>query len=670
MREAPPGGRDGFRCGTAPRRSRSRPGQTVTLAQRAGGALVLLALCLLPAFPAAADASALAQSPKLPQKSAPADAGKAPNKTPPVVTRPAAGQAPAADSDGERILSYAIDVRVNADNTLDVEETIRAHAAGVQIRRGLYRDFPTRYRDRYGNRVTVDFAVIGLLRDGKAEPWFTERIDNGVRVNFGNDDFLRVPADYTYTLRYRTDRQIGFFDDHDELYWNAIGTAWDFPIEQASVRVQLPQPVPIADLRAEGYTGPQGDNAQDYAATLPAPGQARWTLTRPLAPREGMTIVLSFPKGILTPPDARQKLLWLLKDNRGLLVALGTLLLVLGWQLVLWLKLGRDPKPGVIITRYEPPPGLSPASARFIRQRFVDDRCLSADLLALAVQGLLRIRQDPRRSGPPAWVLERVDATIPAGLPEPERILLNAIFDKDTRVRMDTSQGDRLFRASANHASVLRDKYSGRMFHGTEDSKGCLMPSAIAVLGFGIAIWLAHGAGHLLMALTAVATLGVVIAFWSQTEACTSEGRTLLDAIEGLKTYLEVADRDDLARLQGPEAPPTLDAGRYAALLPWAMALDVEAAWTDKFTQAVGKAAAESALAGFAWYEGANLQDLSHWNSQFGDQLARTVQSEATYRSPTSHGTSSSSYSPGSFSGSGGGGFSGGGGGGGGGGGR
>ena len=131
-------------------------------------------------------------------------------------------------SGSERILSYAIDVTAHANNTLDVTETIRVVAQGVQIRRGLYRDFPTRYKDRYGNNVVVGFDVTGLKRDDQAEPWFTEAMSNGIRVNFGNDDFLKVPATYTYTLRYRTNRQVGFFSDHDELYWNAIGTGWDF----------------------------------------------------------------------------------------------------------------------------------------------------------------------------------------------------------------------------------------------------------------------------------------------------------------------------------------------------------------------------------------------------------------------------------------------------------
>ena len=118
----------------------------------------------------------------------------------------------------ERITSYDSEIDIRADGSLDVSERITVHAEGNNIRRGIYRDFPTRYKDRYGNRVVVDMQVLDVQRDGKPEPWFTEKKSNGVRINTGNDDFLPVPADFTYTLRYRTTRQLGFFADHDELY--------------------------------------------------------------------------------------------------------------------------------------------------------------------------------------------------------------------------------------------------------------------------------------------------------------------------------------------------------------------------------------------------------------------------------------------------------------------
>jgi hypothetical protein len=152
--------------------------------------------------------------------------------------------------------------------------------------------------------------------------------------------------------------------------------------------------------------------------------------------------------------------------------------------------------------------------------------------------------------------------------------------------------------------------------------------------------------------------------------APTDRGRRLLDEIEGLKLYLSVAEREELAGLPSPAAsapgPPggptasrgaPLDAERYEALLPYAVALEVEDAWTRKFTAAAGAAAVAAATGGMAWYAGSGrAMDLGGITRSIGSSLTSSI--------------TSASSPPGSSSGSGGGGSSGGGGGGGGGGGR
>ena len=161
----------------------------------------------------------------------------------------------------ERILDFRSDIVVAPDASMDVTEAIRVRGEGDRIRHGIYRDFPTDYHDRGGNRVHVDFEPIGLTRDGRDEPFHTERQSNGVRVYFGASDTVLSPGEYAYELHYRTTRQLGFFADHDELYWNVTGNGWAFPIDAASAAIALPGSIDVADLRVEGYTGAQGSKA-------------------------------------------------------------------------------------------------------------------------------------------------------------------------------------------------------------------------------------------------------------------------------------------------------------------------------------------------------------------------------------------------------------------------
>lgn len=566
--------------------------------------------------------------------------------------------APAAAQ--ERILSYDSVVDVRADGSIDVTEHIRVRAEGHAIRRGIYRSFPTRYRDRHGNNVVVGFEVLGVERDGKPEPWFTEGKHNGVAVNTGNDDLLPVPLETTYTLRYRTTRQLGFFDRHDELYWNAIGHGWDFAIDSGSVEVRLPAPVAEQAMAVEGYSGRQGARGQDFEAGTTGPGVARWTLTRPLRPGEGLTIVLSFPKGIVAAPSGAAKSMWLLRDNLSLLAALAGLAALLVFCLKRWHRVGRDPRPGVVIARYEPPRGESPAALRYMLRRSYDNTCMSAELLACAVHGAVAIEHDERMLLGDRWILQRGDLPSEAIANADERRLLDALLPP-SRPRLELEKGNarHMQAAISKHSKALSKRFQPAMFR----HNGGSIAIAFAIFGATLAVTLlltaaSNGGGMPWALAPLLLALVVTIAFAFLVGAPTPEGRRLLDEIEGFKRYLSVAEQDDLARLEGPGAdgPPPLDAARFEAMLPYAVALEVEKAWTAKFTTAVGAAAAAAVASGITWYHGAGNADIGQFTRSVGSALSSQV--------------ASSSTPPGSSSGGGGGGFSGGGGGGGGGGGR
>ena len=136
-------------------------------------------------------------------------------------------------------------------------------------------------------------------------------------------------------------------------------------------------------------------------------------------------------------------------------------------------------------------------------------------------------------------------------------------------------------------------------------------------------------------------------------KAPTSDGRRVMDEIEGLKMYMTVAEQDRLNLLNPPERTPA----HFERLLPYALALGVENKWAEQFASVLAAASMDGSDYAPAWYHGL------HWSTfnaaDFGSSLG----------SGLTTAVSSASTAPGSSSGGGGGGFSGGGGGGGGGGG-
>jgi uncharacterized membrane protein YgcG len=545
--------------------------------------------------------------------------------------------APAA----ERILDYHSAIEVHPDASVTVTETIVAQAAGELIRRGIYRDFPTDYRDRLGNRYRVGFEVLEVTRNGDPEPFHTERRANGVRVYIGSANRFVEHGRQEYAIRYRTDRQLGYFERHDELYWNVTGNGWDLPIDRARAVVRLPAGVPSGEITLEAYTGHQGSTEQSFTAGVD--GQEAWLeASRPLAPREGFTIVVGWPKGHVHEPGRAERVERTLADNRGLLIALAGLIIVLGYLVWAWTRHGRDPRPGVIFPHYEPPNGYSPASTRFIMRMGYDNRAFTAAVISLAVKGYLEIDAQGGK-----YTLHRRTSAQP--LAAGEKTLLAALFAGATSIELDNKNHALLARAKLAHQRSLKRDYQKLYFL---TNSGLLLPSLGATVALAIAIGLL-GAFRPLVVAVFVVIIVVHLVFAWLLRAPTQRGRRLMDQLEGFRTYLEVAEKDELNLRNPPAKTPEL----FERFLPFALALGVEQKWAEKFAAVFARLGADGGKRYQpAWYSGNfNARDLGGFTAGVGKSLTSAI--------------SSASTPPGSSSGGGGGGSSGGGGGGGGGGG-
>src|SRR4029077_19826016 len=144
--------------------------------------------------------------------------------------------------------------------------------------------------------------VESVRRDGAPETFVTENRANGVRIRIGQTDQTLSTGLHEFVIQYRTTRQIGFFADYDELYWNATGTGWTFAIDVAEARITLPQAVPFR--QSAFYTGPQGARGQDAAIVEQQPGHIVFRTTKALPPGSGLTVAAAWAKGVVAEPTA------------------------------------------------------------------------------------------------------------------------------------------------------------------------------------------------------------------------------------------------------------------------------------------------------------------------------------------------------------------------------
>jgi uncharacterized membrane protein YgcG len=608
----------------------------------------------------------------------------------------------------ERIVRFISDVDVQRNGDLIVTETIRVQAEGRVIRRGILRDFPTTYSRNDGSRVVVGFDVQSVSRDGAAEHYITERMNNGVRVRIGNADQSLSYGQHEYVIKYRTTRQIGFFDNFDELYWNATGTGWTFPIDYAEARITLPERVEFKQTAL--YTGPQGGRGNDAKIIEQQPGRIVFSTTRGLPVANGLTVAAAWPKGVVASPTQSQTIESFLQDNPGAKYAVLGAPLVLAFYLVAWLLVGRDPPRGTIIPLFAPPEGMSAAAVRYVENMTFDNRVFTAAIVGLGVNGHLKLSGTGSEA-----VISHDKGTKP--LDAAEQAVETELFSKKAKVLLDQSDHDVVNGAKFKLWRTLVKTYNGKMFNNNYpwsyfglfataavtaaiayaflDNYGDRGPAMLAgmlipllpimigasqihqgrqsgstlriLIGLGVIaaaaaigiFILSFNAGTGLAIVPGVVpyALALVTAFgFSWLQAASKTGRDVMDQIEGFKQYLSVAEEDRLNALNPPEKTPEL----FEKFLPYAIALDVQNAWAKRFAGVLATAAAAATVA--TWYDGdrSNLtRDPGGFADGLGDDLSSTIASASS--SPASSGGS------GSDSGSSGGGSSGGGGGGGGG---
>lgn len=611
----------------------------------------------------------------------------------------------------ERIEHFVSDATINRDGTVEVIETITVNAEGIDIRRGIYRDFPTTYEDRHGFRIKTSFDVLAVRRNGRDEPYRTESQSNGVRLYIGDADVLIGRGRHAYEIRYRTHRQLGFFNDYDEFYWNVTGNGWVFPILRATSTVRLPPGARIVQHAA--YTGASGATGQDFRIISATGHVFEAETTLPLASFEGFTVAVAWQKGVVTPPSVSDQWQWWASDNAGVFAMLATLLAGAAYYLFAWDRVGRDPPSGTIVPLFTPPPGMGPAGARFVRKHGSDDKGFAAALVSLAVKKRLKIDDDDG-----SFTITRLAAPSDApALTKAEHALYTALPSGPLSLKQTNHAKVRAARTALSEA--LKTEYEGSIFirnigwfwAGAAISvlglviAALLMPAHEGLMGLFAAGWsgiwwaviltvgykavkgaagggimskigsigtllflipfvgggiaapaamLFGGGSTALYALVGTAILlGIMnLVFYRLLRAPTPPGRKVLDHLEGFRMYMATAEEERLKVLHPPDKTPEL----FERYLPYALALDCENQWNSKFATVLAAAAAAGAAAP-VWYSGSNWNDGR--SGDFTDSLGRGLSSTI----------SSASTAPGSSSGSSGGGSSGGGGGGGGGGG-
>lgn len=507
---------------------------------------------------------------------------------------------------------------------------------------GILRAIPKKY-----NGQDQHVKVTSVRRDGQTEMYSTYTSNGNEVLKIGNPN-QTITGPHTYAISYSTVNVIRFDNDHNELIWNTNGTQWTRPFLAETATLHIANDVKAFQGLDVCFTGAQGSHAQH--CTVDRQGQTTiFKTTQSLSPGETMTFFTDFPRGTFHKPTAVD---WW-QDN-GAKVILGGLLFLVPSLLAYrkWQRDGKDLKGrGTIIPEYTPPDGLRAAEADAILHYSVTNKGISATLIDLAIRRHLKI------------VESRSKGVLGLGKHD---IFSFEKLETSTDVLSDYEQ--ELYYGLFRHGSTVTIKdLQGKYYTSVSAAKG-LIRTHLTEAGYlykyqvlGWWLWLL-GIGEFVLAgfLHSWASLGailggiIVLIFACLMQKRPQKGVDAKDALEGLKMYMNTAEKERLKMLQSVKAPyaeqsvgPEKTVELFEKLLPFAIVLGVEKSWAKQF---------ESIYATPPdWYSG-------NWTAFNTGYLVGSL-NESMIAMNTSFAT------PGSSGAGGGGGFAGGGGGGGGGGG-
>lgn len=305
---------------------------------------------------------------------------------------------------------FDVGMKLDSGGQLQVEEKIAV--TFNESRRGIFRVIPVEYETGRGvnRRMRLDQIMVSDDQSNVLKTKVTKEGPN-IRIRIGDENiFLPPGSTKTYLIRYRCRGMMNWFDQNEgwgassELYWNVTGDEWDTTIRAASCRIEFPAGADTASLRAKIFAGPYGSRLNQIVERVGGPvfgedTRTTSTLTsssltvvreEPLASYSGLTVVLDMPYDLIRKPTALENLIEILLANLGFLIPIA----ILPFMALFWLRLGKDPDGGPIVTQFDPPDNISGPTAGTLLDERVHTRDISAGVFSLAVKGYLTIEPD------------------------------------------------------------------------------------------------------------------------------------------------------------------------------------------------------------------------------------------------------------------------------------
>lgn len=534
----------------------------------------------------------------------------------------------------EQIDQYDVLLSIQSDGSIQVQEEIY-YDLGTTWHHGIVRSIPIAQSTWFGRR-SIDLEINDIKRDGHDEAFTTKRNGRMADIQIG-DANKTIKGKHRYTIVYTVDRVLNFDKKFAELYWNAIGTDWNVPIQAGSVRLSLPEKFLQDQLEFFCYQG-----TVDSTETCPISfddNVIHAKTDKELIATAGMTILVHFPVIAVAQSTMVEKVFWWLWENWAVLIPF----LLAPILLIVWFVVGRDAKgKGTVIAQYEPPKNVLPTLMGAITDTKVDLRDITGGIIWLAEQGYLTITRTEQKKLLTTATDYQLDllkpvAEIPAGI---EQQIAQAFFRSGNSLTLSGLKNDTAFagRLSSVKSEAYKQLVLRKYYRNNPNTIRLLFGIAAVAVG-GVLLTSAHG--DVLHIVTAIISALLIFGFGMIMPAKTKLGAEMKEYILGFKLFLSVTDKDRFKFHNAPDKNPK----QFMEYLPYAIALGVETQWSDQFR--------DITIQNPTWYHGGYTGAILA--TQFAHDLSQfSTQTQSSVRSASYSGTHSSGGVGGGFGGGGG----------------
>lgn len=588
---------------------------------------------------------------------------------------------------GYQIDSYNVNIKVNEDNTLDIEERIMANFK--EDRHGIIRNIPRKNEVKRADGSTeINHARISDIRVN--EEYETSYEGDDISIQIG-DAYRTITGPKEYIIKYTYSLSKDKSDEFDELYFNIIGPEWNTYISNVTFNITMPKDFDETKVGfSSGAYGTIGTNNINYTVNNNVISGSYYGT---LASNNALTIRVELDEGYFVYPP-KSTLYYILT------FLLPIIFIVIAFYF--WFKYGKDEKP-VETVEFYPPEGYNSLDTAYMYKGSVNNKDVVSLLIYLANKGYLKIEENDKKSllgsknNCTFIKLKEYD-----GNDECERIFLKDLFGLSKQVKLSSLEN--YFYVTISRIINITKKKNKTKIYEKNTNKLPLIIMIILVciidivwpllscgftsLGFIIlfpvigfmvmfgvlfspnnnkemkimgVIWglifggvplmfLADELAYLdkpsiisiVFGLICIIILSIFIAIMPKRN---KYGIEILGKIKGFKNFLETAEKPQL------EAQVEKNPTYFYDILPYTYVLGVSDKWMKKFE---GIALVEP-----DWYLSSRDFDIKTFSSSINDTMTSSQLIMAS--TPSSNGSSGGSGSGGGSFSSGGGGFSGGG---------